>query len=322
MNQPQDIMGESTRYLQIYFAGLVFIFVYNIGSGILRALGDSKRPLYFLIICSFVNVALDLILVLWLGLGVAGVAIATVISQAVSAALTTITLIRGVPGCKLELRKLRIDPYSLKRQLALGVPTGIQSTMYAISNMIAQRAVNSYGAAAVAGWTADGKIESMYWMITAAFGIALITFVGQNYGAGKMDRVKKGTYICLAMDVAASLLIGLLMHTFANPLLSIFTKDTEALRVGTLLMRTVSPFYFGYAFVEAFSGMLKGMGEVMPSMIMVMAVMCFFRSAWLTIVPRFYDSIMSIIVVYPVSWCLGGLCFIVYYLVRRKKYFS
>ena len=190
MNTPEELLQESAVYLRIYFAGILFVFVYYIGSGILRALGDSKRPLYYLIICCLVNIVLDLVMVIGLHLGVAGVAIATVIAQGVSSVLVTLALMRSKEMFRLELRKIRFDVPMMKAQLYLGVPGGVQSITYNLSNIIIQTAINGYGTDATAAWAALGKLDAIIWMISGAFGVAITTFTGLNYGAGIRDRIK------------------------------------------------------------------------------------------------------------------------------------
>ena len=186
MNTAPELMEDSVLYLRIYFGGIIFVFLYNTGSGILRALGDSKRPLYYLMVCCVLNVVLDLVMVMGFRLGVAGVAIATVIAQAVSTVLVTQALIREKDLCRFSLREMRIDFHMLKSELFLGLPSGIQFSMYNISNMIVQSAINSFGTNTTAAWAAYGKLDAIYWMISGALGISITTFVGQNYGAGKI----------------------------------------------------------------------------------------------------------------------------------------
>ena len=319
MNQPEDIMADSTLYLRIYFAGLLFIFIFNSGSGIIRALGNSRLPLYFLIICSLVNVALDLILVVGFQLGVMGVAIATLLAQAVSAFLVTRTLMKGVAGVCLSLHELTIDAEILKKQLYIGIPSGLQTIMYSIANMLAQTSVNSYGTKTVAGWTADGKIETIFWMMSGAFGVALTTFVGQNYGAGKKDRVRKATITCLLMMQICTIILSALFVIFAWPLQSIFTSDQEALAVGSLLMKTVAPFYIFYSFVEIFSGTLRGIGDVIIPTLMILTCMCLFRIGWLSLILPRFQELHTIMIMYPITWTLGGISFILYYAIRSRK---
>ena len=189
MNTPEYLMKDSLLYLRFYFGGILFVFIYNIGSGILRAVGDSKGPLYFLIFCCFCNIFLDLLLVMVFRMGVMGVALGTLISQALSSLLVLRSLMRTRDIYRLELRKIRLHSAPLSMLLKIGLPAGLQSTMYNLANMVIQAALNSFGTDTMAAWTAFGKVDSFYWMISSAFGVAITTFVGQNYGAGKIDRI-------------------------------------------------------------------------------------------------------------------------------------
>ena len=205
MNTPEYLMKDSLLYLRFYFGGILFVFIYNIGSGILRAVGDSKGPLYFLIFCCFCNIFLDLLLVMVFRMGVMGVALGTLISQALSSLLVLRSLMRTRDIYRLELRKIRLHSAPLSMLLKIGLPAGLQSTMYNLANMVIQAALNSFGTDTMAAWTAFGKVDSFYWMISSAFGVAITTFVGQNYGAGKIDRMKKSVRVCFCMDLATAL---------------------------------------------------------------------------------------------------------------------
>ena len=230
MNTPEYLMKDSLLYLRFYFGGILFVFIYNIGSGILRAVGDSKGPLYFLIFCCFCNIFLDLLLVMVFRMGVMGVALGTLISQALSSLLVLRSLMRTRDIYRLELRKIRLHSAPLSMLLKIGLPAGLQSTMYNLANMVIQAALNSFGTDTMAAWTAFGKVDSFYWMISSAFGVAITTFVGQNYGAGKIDRMKKSVRVCFCMDLATALTLSALMYLFLGKfLLSLFTTDAEVL---------------------------------------------------------------------------------------------
>lgn len=239
MNTPADVIEGSTMYLRIYFAGIIFVFVYNIGSGILRAVGDSKRPLYFLIVCCFLNIFLDILFVVYLKLGVKGAAFATVISQAVSALLVILSLTKSVDIYRLRPNKIRFYKSLLIAIITIGLPAGLQSVMYGISNIIIQTSLNSLGTETVAAHTAFAKIDAIYWMISGAFSVSIITFIGQNYGARKFDRMKKSIKVCLLMDLIASLLLTLscfwLVHIFC-----VFSHQTRKLSKSACRSSTLS----------------------------------------------------------------------------------
>lgn len=232
MNTPEELMSDSILYLRIYFAGIFFVFIYNTGAGLLRALGDSRRPLYCLMICCVINIVLDLLLIVGLGLGVAGAAIATLLSQGISAVIVTVFLMRQKDLCDFSLKEIRIHPKLLKSELLLGLPGGFQYAMYSISNMIIQSALNKFGTDTVAAWAAYGKLDAIVWMVSGAFGIAITTFVGQNYGAGKYDRVRKSIRVCIGMDFAAAILLMLVLVCFRIPLFHIFVTDENVVEIG------------------------------------------------------------------------------------------
>ncbi len=319
MNTAPELMEDSVLYLQIYFGGIIFVFLYNTGSSILRALGDSKRPLYYLIVCCVLNVVLDLVMVLGLGLGVAGVAIATVIAQAVSTVLVTKALIQEKELCQFSLHEMRIDFHMLKSELFLGLPSGIQFSMYNISNMIVQSAINGFGTNATAAWAAYGKLDMIYWMISGALGISITTFVGQNYGAGKMDRVKKSVRICLWMDIVVSIVMAALLIAARKPLFGIFCNDATVIEIGAKMLVVIAPFYFLFAFTEIYSGALRGMGDVIVPMLITTVGVCAIRVFWIAVIAGMYPTMEVVIFNYPVTWILSAVLFIVYYLYKMKK---
>ncbi len=248
MNTPADVMEPSLIYIRIYFLGIIGNLVYNMGAGILRAVGDSKRPLYFLIASCLTNIVLDILFVVGLKMGVAGAALATILSQALSAVLVIVVLVRTRDMYRLELKKIRFDKRMFKRIIRIGLPAGLQSIMYSSSNVIIQSSVNSLGTDTVAAWTAYSKIDSMYWMIISAFGISVTTFVGQNYGAGKQDRVRKGVRECLAMSFGTTIVLSALLYFFGVYFYSLFTADAAVVEIGIGMLRYLAPVYFTYVF--------------------------------------------------------------------------
>lgn len=322
MNTPPEVFALSSVYLRVYFAGILFVFVYNIGSGILRSLGDSKTPLYVLILCCIINIILDLFFVLLLDLGVAGVAIATLLAQAISAGLVTIVLMRSKDIYRLELRKIRFHFRLFKAQMFLGVPGGIQSIMYSLSNIVIQTAVNGFGTDATAAWAAHGKIDSLFWMINGAFGVSITTFAGQNYGAGKFDRVKKGSITCLLMYQSVAVCISAFLLTFRYQLFGIFSADPVVAEIGADMMRMIVPCYILFSFIEVFSGTLRAIGDVMIPMFLTLFGVCLFRVAWIFVIVPMSPSLETIAVSYPVSWGVTGFLFILYfrYRIRHLKH--
>ena len=321
MNTPADVIEGSTMYLRIYFAGIIFVFVYNIGSGILRAVGDSKRPLYFLIVCCFLNIFLDILFVVYLKLGVKGAAFATVISQAVSALLVILSLTKSVDIYRLRPNKIRFYKSLLIAIITIGLPAGLQSVMYGISNIIIQTSLNSLGTETVAAHTAFAKIDAIYWMISGAFSVSIITFIGQNYGARKFDRMKKSIKVCLLMDLIASLLLTTVMLLAGPYLLRLFTSDQEVIEIGMQIIHIIAPSYALFIFIEILSSSLRGMGNVVVPMLMTCGGVCVLRILWIFIFVRTHLSVTTILMSYPISWGFTAVLFIIYFMFYQKKFF-
>lgn len=321
MNTPADVIEGSTMYLRIYFAGIIFVFVYNIGSGILRAVGDSKRPLYFLIVCCFLNIFLDILFVVYLKLGVKGAAFATVISQAVSALLVILSLTKSVDIYRLRPNKIRFYKSLLIAIITIGLPAGLQSVMYGISNIIIQTSLNSLGTETVAAHTAFAKIDAIYWMISGAFSVSIITFIGQNYGARKFDRMKKSIKVCLLMDLIASLLLTTVMLLAGPYLLRLFTSDQEVIEIGMQIIHIIAPSYALFIFIEILSSSLRGMGNVVVPMLMTCGGVCILRILWIFIFVRTHLSVTTILMSYPISWGFTAILFIIYFMFYQKKFF-
>lgn len=244
MGTPPEVMEQSVIYLRIYFMGSLFNITYNMGAGILRGVGDSKRPLYYLCITSAVNILLDILFVVVLRMGVKGTAIATVISQIISAVLVVSTLCRDDDIYRMYFRKLRIDVRMMKRILAMGIPSGLQSAIISFSNVIVQSNINSFGANAMAGTSSYMKIDGFVILPIMSFGMAAMTFTGQNIGAGKFDRVKKGQHRTLLISEIYSILACSILLIFGKQLLTIFSSDPQVNANGHLMLKTVMPFYF------------------------------------------------------------------------------
>ncbi len=319
MNTPEELLAPSASYLRIYFAGILFMFIYNIGSGILRALGDSKRPLCYLIICCLLNIALDLLMVFVLHLGVAGVAAATVIAQAFSAFLVTRALMKSDDIYQLKLREIRFHRRVLKNELYVGLPGGLQSVMYNLSNIIIQAAVNVYGTDTTAAWAAYGKLDAIFWMTSGAFGVAITTFVGQNYGAGKYDRIRKSVYVCMGMDFVVSIFLTAFLIVLRQPLFHIFTEDRNVIRIGSDMLRLITPCYAVFVFTEVLSSALRGVSDVIIPMLLTMFGVCFLRIAWIFFVVPLHPSLNMVIINYPVTWITTAILFIIYYAYKKKK---
>ena len=320
LNTPEDIIDMSATYLCIYFAGLIFVFIYNVGSSILRAMGDSRRPLYYLIVCCFLNIVLDIVLVIVFHMGVAGVSIATIFSQGVSAVLITRALMHSDDLYQLEFRKIRFHKAALISLIWVGCPTGIQSVLYSVTNMLIQTFLNNLGTDTVAAWSAFGKIDSLYWMVNNAFGIAVTTFVGQNFGAGKYDRMKKSVRIGLCMGLCTALTLTLIFYNFGTPLFRLFTSDENVVSIGMQMLHHVAPAYCLFVFIELLSGALRGTGDVVIPMLITCFGVCLLRIAWLFFIVPLAPGLNTIVLSYPVTWAITAVMFIVYYCYRAKKW--
>ena len=320
MSTPEDIYDDSLLYLRVFLIGIVFTFIYNTGSALLRAIGDSKRPLIYLIVCCGVNIALDILFVAVFKLGVFGAALATVISLAISSVLVTRALIHSRELCDFSIREIRVDWNTLKTQIYIGFPGGVQTSMYSLSNMILQTAVNKIGTDAAAAWTSIGKMDAIYWMVGGSLGTALITVVGQNYGAGKMDRVRKSVNIGLGLYYAFSIVIVAVLFIFQRPLFGIFTDNQAVIDIAMSAFSIMAPFYILFSFIEIYSCALRGMGDVVIPMIMTMAGVCGFRVLWAIFVVPLSPSMELISWSYPLSWALTSICFIVYYRKKMRKF--
>lgn len=314
---PSEIISDSTTYLRVLYAGFVASLVFNMGTGILRAVGDTRRPLYFLIIAVIVNIVLDIVFVTVFDLGVFGVGIATIIAQTVSALLVLNALINTEFEYKVDIKNMKIDPKTLKKILIIGIPAGIQASLFAISNLTVQSSVNFLGADYVAAWTALGKIDSVYWMTIASFGISITTFVAQNYGAKKYDRVKKSIKICMAIAAATTIVISIVLYTLCPWIFRLFLSDMDVIQIGIKILRMMAPFYISYVAIEIIAGALRGVGDTIIPTVITLVGICALRILWIFIMFGRYPQIETVAVCYPISWVTTSIIFILYYLILR-----
>ena len=313
MGTPEDVLDQSVLYMRIYFAGMPVLMLYNFGSAILRAVGDTRRPLYFLIASCFTNIVLDIVFVVCLHMGVMGAALATIISQLVSAVLVIIVLMKTKESYHLIPRSIRLDLDMLKRIIQIGFPAGLQSVMYSASNVIIQSSVNALGTDTIAAWTAYGKIDSVFWMIINAFGISVTTFVGQNYGAGKKDRVHKGVRVCLAMSFAATFLLSVLLYCGGSYIYLLFTTDAAVIEKGTEILQYLVPTFFTYVCIEIYSGSLRGVGDCWIPMIITCLGVCALRVVWIWAAVPLRPTIQTVIFSYPLTWVITSILFFFYF---------
>ncbi len=319
IDTPSDIFPLASEYLHVYFIGALPLIVYNMASGIFRAFGDSKRPLFFLIIGSITNIALDIIFIRSFNRGVKGAAEATIISQAISAFLTLYFLHRRKDCCKYYISKSFFhDKIILKAMLALGLPGGIQSVMYNISNMIIQTKVNQFGTDTAAAWASYNKLDSIFWMIINSFGIASTTFVGQNYGAGKLKRARKGVTESLLMASFTAIVMTFLYFSYGQYAFRLFTTDEGVIEIGMRILRTISPAFILYIPIEILSGALRGRGKTLVPTLFTVFGICALRIIWLSI-GWCTETIERVMLSYALSWALVSLLFFIYYFFTVKQ---
>lgn len=313
MGTPEELIGQSLIYMRVYFTGMIPVLVYNMGAGIFRAAGNSRMPMYLLIICCLLNIALDILFVPVLRLGVFGAALATTLSQAVSALLVMAALIKTPAEYRLDLRQFHFSGKLLKSILWVGIPVGLQSMMYNFANVLLQTNINELGTATIAAWSVFGKIDGIFWMIQSSLGIAITTFVGQNYGAGKYERVKKSVRVCLGLSLGITLANSVFLIIFSRPLYCFFVDDSQVIETGVFMMRFMVPSYITYICIEILSGAIRGTGETVKPLIITFAGICVFRIFWITAVLPHYKGLRAIILTYPTSWILTTTIFVVYY---------
>ena len=317
MGTPQEVMAYALPYLNIYFLGMIPQLVYNIGSGVLRAVGDSRRPMLFLICAALTNIVLDVLLVLGLGLGVRGAAIATVLSQVVSAVLNLVSLCHAQPVYRLHFRRIRFHGDMLLRIVRIGLPAGLQSVMYSLSNMIIQASVNGFGTDVMAAWTAYGKIDGLYWMMISAFGVSITTFAGQNFGARRYDRMRRSVRVCLGMAAGVTVFMTALILAVGRPMLGMFTDDAHVVEMGMSIIRLIVPTWITYLCIEILSGAMRGAGDSLMPTLMTLTGVCLMRVFWVTVVVPRMHQLPVLMLSYPITWVITSCMFIVYYLRGR-----
>lgn len=313
MDTPADVLPEATTYLRIYFSGIIGLLIYNMGSGILRAMGDSKRPLYFLIFSAVVNTVLDLLFVIAFKMGVAGVALATIIAQGASAALVLIVLSRSDGPHKLIWGDLRFTPAILKQIVRIGLPSSIQQAVTAFSNVFVQSYINGFGSASMAGWSCYGKIDTVALLPMQSIAMASTTFVGQNIGAGKLERAKKGVSTSLIISVICTVILITPLIIFAPSVVSLFNQDPDVLKFGTMFLRFLSPFYVLCCVNQIYAGALRGAGDTRASMVIMLSSFVAFRQIYLLVVSRVFGTVEAVAFGYPAGWLVCSTLIFLYY---------
>lgn len=313
MDTPPDVIGEAELYLRIYFGGVSGLLLYNIGSGILRAVGDSTRPLYFLIFSAVMNTVLDLFFVAVLKQGIAGAAIATIISQFVSAILVMLLLMRSKEPYRLVVSQLRMHKGMLRRICNIGIPSSLQMGITAFSNIFVMGYINHFESSCMAGWTAYNKLDALAMLPMQSLSLALTTFVGQNLGAGELKRAKAGPRYGLIMGFTVMIIILVPMMIFAPQLTALFNDDKEVIEFGTLFVRLCSPFYVAFVINQVYSGALRGAGDAKNTMFIMIFSFVVFRQIYLFIVSRLGATAGVIALGYPMGWMMCSALLLIYY---------
>lgn len=313
MKTPADVLPESTTYLTIYFSGILGLMLYNIGAGILRAVGDSQRPFYFLVVCAVMNTVLDLVFVLAFKMGVAGVALATILSQGTSAVLVLITLMKTDSCIKLKLRSLRIHWTILSKIFRVGIPAAIQMAITSFSNIFVQSYINYFGADCMSGWTAYAKVDQLLFLPMQSIALASTTFVGQNLGCNQPARARQGVRQSVLIAVASTLILMVPVLIFAAPIVSFFNDKTEVVEYGAMLLQWLSPFYVLCCFNQIYAGALRGAGNSRAPMVIMLASFVVFRQIYLFVMSHICNEIIPIAMSYPAGWLLCSAATTIYY---------
>jgi len=309
---PEDMMSTAILYIRIFFGGMIFNAIYNMAAGILNAVGNSRRTLLYLGISSITNIVLDLLFVAVFRWGVAGAAIATCVSQLISAILIVINLLRTSEPYGLRIKELRFDSLAARQIIRTGFPTAIQNAVLAFSNLLIQAGVNAYGTLAVAGFTACLKVDGFNILPVMSFSLAATTFVGQNIGAGRMDRVKKGTVTAMVMCIIYSAVISMIMIIFRTKIISIFSESDAVVEYGVQCLMALAPFYVLLAVIHSLAGAVRGSGHTVPPMVIILISLCAYRVAWIEIAAPLFGSIIGVYLTYSTSFFVGAALMVIY----------
>ena len=313
MGTPADIMDMAVLYLRIYFLGIIPTMLYNSGAGILQAVGDSRRPLCFLTIASVLNIILDLVFVIQLNMGVAGVAWATLIAQTVSCILVAVTLLRSKESYQIIPKKIRIDKPMLMQIVRLGIPSGLQQMIVSFSNVLVMSYVNRFGSAAIAGFSSANKFDNFLGLPVNSFMLAITTFVGQNMGAKQIERVKKGINTCMFMGIGIVIAIGIPAYLFSDLCIRMFSQEADVIYYGSWMMRTLIPFYSILNIAQVLTGAVRGTGNTTVPMLINVFYYCIIRQVFLAVAMMFVNSIVVVFWSYPLTWTLSAVTLFIYY---------
>lgn len=312
MGTPKEVFDQASIYLKVYFGGILFSVVYNMSAGILNAVGNSKRSLVYLMIAATSNIFLDLLFVVVFKMGIVGAAIATDISQLLSCIFIILFLVRSEDVYRVKLKDIRCYDNLLGKILKIGLPTGVQNIVISLSNVIVQSSVNSFGAVAMAGFAAYIKVDGFNILPVLSFSMAATTFVGQNVGAGRLDRVKKGMYVSVAMGIIYTVCTGILLLAFAPQVIGVFTQNGKVVEYGVYIMRFFCPFYWMLGILHILAGTIRGTGKTMQAMVVFLFSLCIFRVLWIWGAMSVSHKIGGVMFGYPLSWLVGLVMILIY----------
>lgn len=313
MSTPADVFDESQTYLNIYLSGLTGLLVYNMGSGILRAVGDSKRPLYFLIFSAVFNTVFDLLFVVGFRMGVAGVAYATILAQALSAVLVLVVLTHDHSAYGIRWRDVRFHLSMLRQIISIGLPSGLQQAVTAFSNVFVQGYINHFGSACMAGWSSYNKLDVFLTISISSLGMASTTFVGQNYGARNLERARKGVRQALIMSVSITLACSVVVIAFSHTLIRLFTTEPDVIEYAVKFIAIISPFYCAMCFNQTYAGALRGVGSARIPMVIMLFSFVAFRQLYLFVVKLLGHSLLGVSLAYPVGWVMCSVLLGIFY---------
>lgn len=320
MATPDDILDNAVLYMSIYFSGMPFILLFNFCAAMLRAVGDSKRCLIIISLAGVLNVILNLVFVIFFNLNVAGVALATIISQAFAAFMAIRLLVKSDGFLRLDLKKLKINPQQLKSVALIGIPTGIQGSLFSISNMTIQSAINSFGTSVVQGTTAAANIEGYIFLFMNSISNAATNFAGQNFGANKFDRIRKTLFVCVAMTSISGIVLAFVANIFSHALIGLYTDVPAEIEIGIQRLLYVSGLYFVCGIMDVFSAMLKGLCKPVSSMLISLAGVCFLRIVWVATIFKHFKTLESLYISYPVSWALTAIVLAIEFFIVLRGY--
>ena len=313
MKTPADTVAGSLLYLRIYFLGVPFVLILNMESNMLRAVGDSYHPFVYMVAGCLSNIVLDFVFVYYFHWGIAGVAIATVLAQIVNMLLLTRDLIKTDKAYRLDIHTIRLNGTYLKGMLRIGIPAGLQSSMYSVSNMVIQVGVNTLGTVVVASWAMTSKTDGLYWAVSNAIGAAITTFVGQNVGAGRIDRVKTCTKQGFILSLSITVFISTMLMVLARPFLRILTKDTEVIETTYTLMTYFVPYYFTWTVIEVLSAVMRGSGDAVKPVVIIGLGVCLLRVVWVATVFARHRTVLVLSLCYVISWVITGIGLFIHY---------